>query len=464
MNYLLNLITPQLRKIHSGKVRESFRIDKDTRMIVATDRISSFDKVLKTPVPYKGAVLNQLAAYWFEKTRDIVDNHFIKVIDPNISLVREANPIRVEMIIRAYLTGSAWRGYLNGKRVISGVTIPDNMQKNQAFPTPIITPTTKEESDREITPKELVKEGWVAANIYKSMEEISLKLFERGTRMLAERGLILVDTKYEFGLINNKLVLIDEIHTPDSSRFWSRDNYQIDAENAEQLDKEYVRSYLLKNKIEDQYPDSLPEEVVQETSRRYREIYTMITGEHLPEIEENALTRIHFNLVKNNLIREGYVAIIMGSPSDIEHCRKMKDLIEKYNIMVDLRVVSAHKNGEDIPGVIDDYNNSIEPGAVIAVAGRSNGLGGALAANLSIPVFNCPPFSDKDDLMVNINSSLMMPSSTPAATVVDPTNAALIALRSLNLQSLKSIFEKEIKNMKTELRRADQSLRGEANA
>ncbi|MEJ2055942.1 MAG: 5-(carboxyamino)imidazole ribonucleotide mutase [Calditrichaceae bacterium] len=153
----------------------------------------------------------------------------------------------------------------------------------------------------------------------------------------------------------------------------------------------------------------------------------------------------------------------MGSPSDVEHCNKMKDIIEKYDIMVDMRVVSAHKNGEEIPGVIEAYNNSVEPGAVIAVAGRSNGLGGALSANLTIPVFNCPPFKDKDDITVNINSSLMMPSNTPAATVVDPKNAAHAALRSLNLPRLKSIFIKEIVKMKAELIEFDQNMRGKSD-
>jgi len=454
MNCLVNLKTPQIKKIHSGKVRESFRIDKNSRLIVATDRISSFDSVLKTPIPGKGAVLNQLAAYWFENTRDIIDNHFIKLVDPNISLVKEATPIRVEMIVR---------GYQKGKRGISGTAIPDGMKKNQSFEKPIVTPTTKEESDREISPKELVDEGWVAANIYKAMEKVSLELFERGSSMLEERGLILVDTKYEFGLIDNKLVLIDEIHTPDSSRFWSKENYENDPDNAEQLDKEYVRSYLMKNKVNDVYPDSLPDDVVQETTRRYRDIYGMITGETLPEIEENVTARIHANLVKHKIIKDGFAAIIMGSPTDVEHCNKMKDIIEKYDIMVDMRVVSAHKNGEEIPGVIDEYNNSIEPGVVIAVAGRSNGLGGALAANLTIPVINCPPFSDKDDMMVNINSSLMMPSNTPASTVVDPKNAALAALRSLNLSRLKSIFINEILKMKAELIEFDTTMRGKSN-
>ena len=287
MSVLTNLVTPQLEKVHSGKVRESFRLDNKHRLIVATDRISAFDNVLKTPIPGKGAVLNSLAAFWFEQTRNIVDNHFVRLIDPNISLVREAEPIKIEMIVRGYLTGSAWRGYQNGKRQVSGVPIPDGMKKNQAFPEPIITPTTKEESDREITPEDLVKEGWIDEQTYRKMAEISLKLFKFASQLLAEKGIILVDTKYEFGLIDGKLVLIDEIHTPDSSRFWSKEDYEKHPETAEQLDKEYVRSYLLKNKKEGRYPDELPEHIVRETTRRYREIYRMITGRELPEIDED---------------------------------------------------------------------------------------------------------------------------------------------------------------------------------
>lgn len=460
MSCLLNLVTPQLEKVHSGKVRESFRIDANTRMIVASDRLSAFDFVLKTPIPNKGAVLNQLAAFWFENTRDIVENHFMRLLDPNISLVKEAQPIRIEMVVRGYLTGSAWRGYMEGKRAFSGATVPEGLKKNQAFPKPVVTPTTKEEKDREITPKEIIAEGWTSKELYEQMEAISLKLFERGQKMLNERGLILVDTKYEFGLIDGKLVLIDEMHTPDSSRFWSIKDYEKNPDTTEQLDKEYVRAFLMNNKVNGQYRLELPDEVVKETTRRYREIYQWITGKTLPEADENIEARVLHNLTANKIIKEGYVAIIMGSPTDMLHCGKMKEVIEKYGVMVELRVVSAHKNGEDLIGVIKDYNQSIEPGAVIAVAGRSNGLGGALAANLSIPVINCPPFSDKDDMMININSSLMMPSHTPAATVVDAGNAALFALRSLNLPRLKEKFRQDILKVKEELQTADKQVRG----
>lgn len=460
MKCLVQFSTPQLKKIHTGKVRDSLRIDGQTRMIVVTDRLSAFDSVLKTPIPYKGAVLNGLSNFWFDKTRTIIKSHFLKMIDPNITLVQEAEPIRVEMIVRNYLTGSMWRGYQQGQREFSGVAVPDGLQKNQQFPQPIVTPTTKEKSDREISPEDLVKEGWVEQSTYQKMEQTALQLFELGSNFLAEKGIILVDTKYEFGLIDEELVLIDEIHTPDSSRFWRAADYAENRNNAEQIDKEYVRQWLLERKTDGRYPQTLPEEVVTETSRRYLEIYKLITGTALQvETDEPIKARICRHLVRERLIKPGYIAIIMGSPSDLPHCQSIQSHIERYDVMTDLRVVSAHKNGEEIAAMSMEYNNSIEPGAVIAVAGRSNGLGGALAANLNLPVFNCPPFKDQIDMLVNVNSSLMMPSKTPAATVIHPDNAAYAALRSLNLYQLRESFTQDIQEMKQNLQEADHNLR-----
>jgi len=461
MESISNVISPQLNKIHSGKVRDSFRIDEKTRMIIATDRLSSFDSILETLIPGKGAILNSLATFWFEKTKDIIDNHLIESIHPNISLVKEAKPIKLEMIVRAYITGSAWRKYQKGSRELSGQKVPDGLKKNQPFPTPMVTPTTKEKSDREITEKEIIAEKWATKKRYNEMKEISLKLFKRGQKLLSEKGIILVDTKYEFGLIGNKLILIDEIHTPDSSRFWSAEDYKKDPSKVEQIDKEFVRNYLMKNKIDGQYPTKLPSKIVKETQKRYNNIFTIITGEKLNNDIDNTIDKMKNVLVKQKFMKDGFVAIIMGSKSDLPFSKKIKEEIEKYNIFVDMRIVSAHKNGENISEIASEYNNSIEPGAVIAVAGRSNGLGGALSANLNIPVFNCPPFKDKIDMLTNVNSSLMMPSNTPAATVIDPKNAALISLRSLNIKRLKDKFSEEILKMKEGLKKDDEKIRND---
>ncbi len=458
MNCLEHISSPQLQKIHSGKVRESFRIDQDTRMIVVTDRLSAFDNVLKSSIPYKGTVLNSISNFWFEETKDIIGNHLIKSIDPNINLVKEAEPIRIEMIVRGYLTGSMWRGYQKGKRVFSGIEVDNGMIRNQKFESPLVTPTTKEDSDREITPEDIVAEGWTSTELYQKMTEVSLSLFNFGTKLLADKGIILVDTKYEFGLVNDELILIDEIHTPDSSRFWSSAAYIHDSDKVEQIDKEYVRQWLLANKKDGVYPDVLPDEVIKETSKRYIEIYEIITGKYF-KATYSIKDRIRLNLCMNNIIKDGYVIIVMGSPADLNHARKIRDILNGYDVFTDLRIVSAHKNGERIPLLTKEYNNSIEPGVVIAVAGRSNGLGGSLAANLAIPVINCPPFKDKMDFMVNINSSLQMPSNTPAMTVVDTNAAARAALRALNLNRLKVMFIKEISDVKAALIEADKDIR-----
>ena len=460
MNCLGNFYTPQLEVIHRGKVRDSVRIDDETRMIVISDRISSFDNVLNNFVPFKGAVLNGITNFWFEKTREIVANHFIKMVDPSISLVKEAEPIRVEMIVRGYLTGSMWRGYKNGKREFSGVKVGDGLQQNGKFENPILTPTTKEDSDREISPADIVTEGWTTKEIYETMAKISFKLFDFGSKYLAEKGIILVDTKYEFGIVNGEIILIDEIHTPDSSRFWSAEDYAKNPLKVDSIDKEFVRQWLLENRENNEFKSVLPIEIIEETSRRYLHIYKSITGNDLAiDKLENVNARVYRNLLNNDIIKDGYVVIIMGSPVDLEHCQKIRNVLGKYGIYTEMRVTSAHKNGERIPGIVEVYNNSIEPGAVIAVAGRSNGLGGALAANLALPVFNCPPFKDKVDMMVNINSSLIMPSKTPAASVIDVSSAALCALRSLNTPRLKEIFRNEIAEVKTGLIEADKEMK-----
>ena len=247
-----------------------------------TDRLSAFDSVLETAIPHKGAVLNGLANFWFEKTAHIIPNHVIKLVDANAMLVKEAEPIKVEMVVRQYLTGSMWRGYQAGQRTFSGVTVPDGLTKHQSFPQAIVTPTTKEESDREITPENLVSEGWVTKELYDQMAVKSLQLFAVGSQLLAEKGIILVDTKYEFGLLNGELILIDEMHTPDSSRFWTAEDYAQQPRNG-RADGQGVRPPVAHcQKKDGPYPRALTPEVTQEASRRYLDIYQRIMGAPLP--------------------------------------------------------------------------------------------------------------------------------------------------------------------------------------
>ena len=459
-NTLEKFESPQLKKIHAGKVRDSIRIDDKKRMIVVTDRISAFNKNLKnSAIPYKGAVLNTLTNFWFEKTKHIIDNHFIEQIDDNISIVKECKPIKVEMIVRAYLTGSMWRGYQKGQRIFSGAEVPDGLTFNQKFPEPIITPTTKDENDSEITEAEIIKTGLANEKTYQKMKETALKLFRFGSGFLEEKGIILVDTKYEFGIYERKLILMDEIHTPDSSRFWKKADYDKSPEDVVQADKEFVRQWMLKNKIKGKTPDILPPEVIEETSRRYLDIFKDITGSELPVSHFDVTSRIYQNLLNKKYIKAGYIVMVMGSKSDIKHAEKIKSHLEKFDAEVEMRIISAHKNGERLPELADIINYAIEPISVIAIAGRSNGLGGALAANLNVPVINCPPFAGKDDIMLNINSSLIMPSNTPAVTVVHPDNAALAAIRSLNIPKFKQMMVKDIHDMKEALIKDDTEIR-----
>jgi phosphoribosylaminoimidazole carboxylase PurE protein len=327
------------------------------------------------------------------------------------------------------------------------------MKKNERFPSPIVTPTTKEASDRNISPEEIIETNLATKDLYKQMEEISLKLFEYGQSVCKEKGLLLVDTKYEFGIIDGKLCLIDEIHTPDSSRFWLLEDYEANPENVANYDKEYVRLWLLDNPS----TRELPKEVIDTAVSRYKIVYQRLLSKDcifsplLPEFIKEAL-------INHKIMKPGYVSIILGSKIDIQHALKIKTALEKYPVSVKLRVVSAHKNGEDIVPLAEGYNNAVEPGAVIAIAGRSNGLGGALSANLVIPVISCPPFKDLVDHQVNLFSSVMMPSDTPAMVCVDPVNAAHAALRSLNIPCLKELLWARIAEVKRGLQLDDVNI------
>ncbi len=445
MESLQRYSTPQLERLHSGKVRESFRVSDGTRLIVVTDRISAFDRVLETGIPGKGAVLNRLAAWWFERTEAVVGNHVVRVVDDQAMLVREAVPIRVEMIVRGYLTGSMWRKYAQGQRAFCGLTVPDGLSRNERFPAPLVTPTTKGEIDEEVSPDEIVRLGLADAVLWERMRSASLELFRLGTERLAEKGLLLVDTKYEFGIIDGEVVLIDEIHTPDSSRFWDREEYARDRQSVEAWAKEYVRAWLLEEKAAGRSPVGLPPEVVEETSRRYLELFERVTGDRLALPHGAPAERLHDGLVREGLVRPGTVAIAA--------------VVENHGVAVQLRVASAHKTPEAVAALCQEYNECGEPGAVIAVAGLSNGLGGALAANLAWPVISCPPFKDSGELGLNIHSSLMLPSQTPAMTVVRPENAALAALRCLNIPALRARFVKDMNRNRSALDDADRRLR-----
>ena len=277
---------PGQDKVYHGKVRDVYFLDGERIAMIATDRISAFDVVLPKGIPYKGQVLNQIATYFLEATKDIVPNWLLSTPDPMVSLGHRCEPFRVEMVIRGYLTGSAWRAYKAGERTLCGIQLPEGMRENEAFPEPIITPTTKEDEghDENISREEIIRTGLVSEEDYKQLEAYTYALFRRGQEMARERGLILVDTKYEFGKKDGKIYLIDEIHTPDSSRYFYAEGYEerfARGEEQKQLSKEFVRQWLIAQGFQGREGEVIPEmtpEYCQSVSERYIELYELVTG------------------------------------------------------------------------------------------------------------------------------------------------------------------------------------------
>ncbi len=287
------------RSLYHGKVRDVYDIDDRLMVMVATDRISAFDVVLPKGIPFKGQVLNQIAEYFLDATSDIVPNWKLAVPDPMVTVGIKCEPLKIEMIVRGYLAGSAWREYKAGAREICGVKLPDGLRENEKLPHPILTPTTKadEGHDENISREEIIARGIVPEEVYKQVEEYALALFKRGSEMAADRGLILVDTKYEFGLHDGKVILIDEIHTPDSSRYFYADGYQERFEKGEeqrQLSKEFVRQWLIANGFMGRPGEKVPEmtpEYCNEVSERYIELYEHITGRKFERAESADLQK-----------------------------------------------------------------------------------------------------------------------------------------------------------------------------
>ena len=296
---------PGQLSVYHGKVRDVYTLKNDLVVMVASDRISAFDHVLPKGIPFKGQVLNQVATMFLDATKDIVPNWLLATPDPSVAVGLACEPIRVEMVIRGYLAGHAAREYAAGKRMICGVEMPEGLKENDRFPEPIITPASKAEEghDEDISREEIIQKDLVPEAIYLQMENYTRALFQRGTEIAAKRGLILVDTKYEFGLLNDKVILIDEIHTPDSSRYFYLDGYherQIKGEPQKQLSKEFVRQWLMENGfqgLEGQKMPEMPEEFVQTITDRYIELYERISGNTFVKAETSDIAnRIQSNV------------------------------------------------------------------------------------------------------------------------------------------------------------------------
>jgi phosphoribosylaminoimidazole-succinocarboxamide synthase len=302
-----DLQLPGQVSVYHGKVRDVYNLDNKYLVMVASDRISAFDVILPRPIPYKGQVLNQIAAKFLKSCVDICPNWFIESPDPNVAIGKICEPIRIEMVIRGYLTGHAWRTYKSGLRTLCGVTLPEGLKEHDKLPTPIITPAAKaaEGHDEDISREEILAQGIVSEKDYETMERYTYDLFDRGTEMAAERGLILVDTKYEFGFYNGQVTLMDEIHTPDSSRYFYAEGYaerQANGEPQKQLSKEFVREWLIANNFQGKEGQTVPEmsdEWVETITGRYIELYELLLGRKFQRTEnDNVLERVEGNILK----------------------------------------------------------------------------------------------------------------------------------------------------------------------
>lgn len=302
-----NFNLPGQTNLYIGKVRDVYSIKDELLIMVTSDRISAFDVVLPRGIPYKGQVLNQIAAKFLDATEDIVPNWKIATPDPMVTVGRLCEPFKVEMVIRGYLSGHAWREYKAGKRSICGISMPDGMKENDRFPQPIITPTTKADvgHDEDISREEILRTGLVREEDYTKLEDYTRKLFQRGTEMAAHMGLILVDTKYEFGADGDDIYLIDEIHTPDSSRYFYLEGYekrQANGESQKQLSKEFVREWLIANDFSGKEGQTVPEMTdlfINQVSERYIELYETITGLKFERADiSDVAGRVHDNIVK----------------------------------------------------------------------------------------------------------------------------------------------------------------------
>ncbi len=362
-----------------------------------SDRLSAFDKYV-CDVPNKGKILAMTSRWWLERTQHIIPNHFI-CQDNNLMIVKKCDPILLEIVVRGYITGnsatSLWTHYSKGVRKYCGIAFPDGLIKNQKLSEPVVTPTTKsDDHDQLISPSEIIDSNILTFNEWQYIKEKALELYNFGVQLAQQRGLILVDTKYEFGKTSNgQIILIDELHTCDSSRYWELESYlrlHGQGMEPEKLDKDIVRDKLIKN-------EEISNELIETLSKTYKQFFNRLTN--------------------NNL-----VVILSGSEKDDWHTENIKQFLDQSKLKYNSHIFSAHKNTKELLDLLDYYNNSDMNIVFVTVAGRSNALSGVVACNTHFPVIACPPFKDKMDMMVNIQSTLQMPSNVPVMIILEPCN------------------------------------------
>jgi phosphoribosylaminoimidazole-succinocarboxamide synthase/formyltetrahydrofolate-dependent phosphoribosylglycinamide formyltransferase len=424
------------KKPYIGKVRKVTDIGYDLLMMTASNRLSAFDKHM-CQLNNKGNILNYISKWWFQNTENIIENHYI-YSNSNHMIVKKTQPIKLEFIVRGYMTGSTntsiWPMYNRGERDMYGIKFRDGYQKNQKLDEIILTPTTKGVSDSPITEKEIVEQEYLTQTEFDFVKNKSLELFKFGQIEAEKRGLLLVDTKYEFGFYNGSIILIDEIHTCDSSRYWKLETYQERLNQGlepEKYDKDCVRDWVKKNC--DPYTEeipTIPNKVISKVENVYLDYYKLFDGNELDlvNMEETLFLENYLDYHHQNK-----VIIISGSQSDMNHNLKIQNELKKKGIYSKIHVSSAHKNTKQVLELLENYNNFSGKLIYVTVAGMSNALSGVVSCNTQFPVFACPPHSDKDDMMVNIQSTLQCPSNVPAMTILRPDNIALAIQKIFNL-------------------------------
>ena len=397
------LFSKDIKQIGRGKVKTIYRHPNyDMLTIEYSDDLSCFNKY-RCQIEDKGEILNHTNAWWMKQTSHIIPNHYL-FHSGNKLLVKECKRIDIEVIVRGYYTGSLYR---EGNADKYGIELPHNLEKDQKFEHPIITPTTKDADDTPLTEEQILFAGLATSEQWEYIKKKSLELFKYGETVAAGHGLNLVDTKYEFGIDKTgKIILIDEIHTPDSSRYWD-----VTSKNA--YDKDHVRNFVLDN------PDKeIPEEVKDKVRTVYSYLYSLFTSCPVPSYSID---------VYNHYINQisPLVVVISGSRSDIDFVEKINDEFQKEGIFYHNYFHSAHKETEKVLKIVRYYSSREAPTIFVTVAGCSNALGGVVASNSSKPVINCPNYKDKTDMYMNLNSSIIMPSRVPSSIIIRPDNLAM---------------------------------------
>lgn len=432
-----------MEPFYRGKVRDLTDMGYGLLLMNASNRVSAFDRHL-AEVPTKGKLLNSMSAWWFGNTRHIIDNHYLYHHD-SYMVVKKCVPIKLEVVVRAYMTGSSstsiWKQYTTGKRDLYGIHFRDGYKKNEKLDTLVITPTTKGIVDEPLTKEDIVDMGYLTVDQCDFIYEKALALFKYGSLVASSKGLLLVDTKYEFGIRDTKIMLMDELHTCDSSRYWQKDTYYTRFSNGDEpdkFDKDCIRDYVKKTysdkEIKTLSSVSIPNEVIVMVNDVYSRYHQILTGSVMYQPENNELVdELPLNVRSKEFIdayfknhHKDRVVIIAGSTSDMDHVEKIKNFINEENIYCECHYKSAHKNTREVLEIIDSCNSATNKRIIfVTVAGRSNALSGVVASNTRYPVIACPPFKDKMDMFTNINSTLQCPGKVPVLACLEPGNVAI---------------------------------------